>query len=260
MWNVRMRSSKKVSGKTRRDMHISGAEGLYDEADITMAAGDYIKRAVGHSRGMPDTIVITIEKIKTRPSKAALLDISEEPCGDPRSAWKTICGYISRLGISEQALASAGKVLFSRRSMRGAALISACSGARLDPDRDRGVRVSRLGSATPANRTDKGLSAGIKSGAATVREALTLASKVASCRAVLAEICVSDDPDYATGYVSSRVFGYVRIPNIKKMGVPCGGRVFFVREGADVEKIIRYLEKTAVLVEDRKACRKISSS
>ena len=82
----------------------------------------------------------------------------------------------------------------------------------------------------------------------TVKEALLLASKVASCRDILAEICVSDDPDYTTGYIASRKFGYLRILNIKKTGSMCGGRVFFVREGADPGKVISYLQNKPVVL------------
>ena len=52
----------------------------------------------------------------------------------------------------------------------------------------------------------------------TVKEAIILASKVAACRQVTAELCISDDPGYTTGYISSKKYGYVRIPHIKKKG------------------------------------------
>jgi 6-carboxyhexanoate--CoA ligase len=65
---------------------------------------------------------------------------------------------------------------------------------------------------------------------------------------VLAELCISDDPNYTTGYVASRRFGYVRIPCIKRKGSPCGGRVFFIQEEADVKKIVEYLERTPVVM------------
>jgi 6-carboxyhexanoate--CoA ligase len=71
---------------------------------------------------------------------------------------------------------------------------------------------------------------------------------VASCRDIIAEICISDDPDYTTGYIASKKFGYLRIPNIKNYGEMHGGRVFFVRENADADRLIEFLEKTPVVI------------
>jgi 6-carboxyhexanoate--CoA ligase len=81
-----------------------------------------------------------------------------------------------------------------------------------------------------------------------VKEAVALASKALSLRAVVAELCVSDDPGYTTGYVATRKHGYLRIPSIKKKGTPRGGRVYFIKEGANVENAIRYLEGKPALV------------
>jgi len=82
----------------------------------------------------------------------------------------------------------------------------------------------------------------------TVKEALILASKVASHPDVTAEICISDDPDYTTGYIASKQLGYLRIPNIKRRGEKHGGRVFIVKESADIDRLTNYLEKTPVIV------------
>jgi 6-carboxyhexanoate--CoA ligase len=75
-----------------------------------------------------------------------------------------------------------------------------------------------------------------------------LASKVASAGGVLAELCVSDDPDYTTGYLACRKLGYLRIPNIKRAGSRRGGRVFFIKGDADLNGVISYLEEKPVLV------------
>jgi 6-carboxyhexanoate--CoA ligase len=132
--------------------------------------------------------------------------------------------------------------------MHGAALVLSESAVRVEPDRQRGVRVSRLGILREAERRLSRRLARKGINTITVKEALVLASKVASCGDVLAELCVSDDPDYTTGYVASRGFGYVRIPNIKHKGSSSGGRVFFTKEGADVTRIVEYLERTPMIV------------
>jgi 6-carboxyhexanoate--CoA ligase len=139
--------------------------------------------------------------------------------------------------------------------MRGAAIISAGKGIRLEPDRHRGVRVSRLGiSSTASKRLSAGLSPhGINT--ETVKEALVIASKVISHKDVAAELCVSDDPDYTTGYVASEKFGYLRIPNIKSKKSRTGGRAFFVREGTDITALINYLETSPVLIGKAAPCK-----
>ena len=68
---------------------------------------------------------------------------------------------------------------------------------------------------------------------------------------IVAEICVSDDPDYVTGYVASKTTGYVRITKLKALGDPDGGRIFLYRgPREDVPKTIAYLEKQMVLVKN----------
>lgn len=145
------------------------------------------------------------------------------------------------------------RILTAPKTMRGAALILKESGVRIEPDRERGVRVSRLGI---EKNTGKNLSkklSKVKINVVAVKEALMLASKVASCPDVIAEICISDDPDYTTGYIASKEFGYLRMPNIKNRGGMHGGRVFFVKENANIESVIDYLEKIpAILYESTK--------
>jgi 6-carboxyhexanoate--CoA ligase len=209
---------------------------------------DLIKRALTHPRGAPDKIVITLEKISGTPLKSSVLPVETADPVSPDAARVLISAKAVRLGISSPALTAAFRVLYSGNVMRGASIISSLSGKRLEPDKKRGIRVSCFGIDKTA---DAALSKKLKSlglNNATVKEALLLASKVASCRDILAEICVSDDPDYTTGYIASRKFGYLRILNIKKTGSMCGGRVFFVREGADTGKVISYLQNKPVVL------------
>jgi 6-carboxyhexanoate--CoA ligase len=251
MWNIRMRASKnecRTRQGTLTEFHISGAEGIFDASEITRANGDLIKRALTHPRGAPDKIVITLEKVSGRPLKSAVLSVETAESASPDAARVLIRAKTVRLGISAPALAAAFRVLYSGNVMRGASLISSVSGKRLEPDKKRGIRVSCFGTdrASDAALSEKLISLGLNN--TTVKEALLLASKVASCRDIIAEICVSDDPDYTTGYIASRKFGYLRILNIKKTGSMCGGRVFFVREGADTGRVISYLQNKPVVL------------
>jgi 6-carboxyhexanoate--CoA ligase len=247
-----MRASRTGKRKSEPDFHVSGAEGVYDDDELIRAGTDYIARAVGHPRGMPDTIVLTFEAIKDKPLKAPLLSIGTEECRSPEAAWDIISHKMSALGISGRALNNAHKVLRSDKTMRGASLISAKNGARLEPDPKRGVRVSRLGIGKASKKRLTRKLASMKINTDTVKEALILASKVVSCKYILAEICVSDDPDYTTGYVASMETGYLRLPNIKNRGEMHGGRVFFLKPDADILKTINYLEKEIVILEDKK--------
>ena len=80
-------------------------------------------------------------------------------------------------------------------------------------------------------------------------EAIVLASKVQAAPGIVAELCVSDDPDYVTGYVASKSLGYRRITTIKERGDPAGGRVFLFRGPRDlVPACVRFLQERSVLV------------
>lgn len=238
-----MRASKIVDDKP---LHISGAEGIYDEDMLRSMMKDYYLRAINHPRGRPDNIVITFERIKEKPISLSLLPLSTVNCFSPIDAKKTAAETLLKIGVSRRAIRAAFNIVNSKNTMRGAALVKADSGERLEPDRERGVRVSRLGI---DRTTKKRLSLRLQRqgiNTMTVKEALILASKVASCDGIMAELCVSDDPDYTTGYVASKKTGYVRITNLKEKGSMIGGRVFFIEKG-DVSDIINYLEKKPVI-------------
>ena len=84
-----------------------------------------------------------------------------------------------------------------------------------------------------------------------------LASKVASVKGTIAELCWSDDPFYTTGYVASKKLGYVRIPHLKYEGDYRGGRVFFVYN-VNIIDYIEEIEKTPVLITKFDGLREIS--
>ena len=125
--------------------------------------------------------------------------------------------------------------------MRGAMLYDIATGERLEPDHDRGVRATYM-DALHSSEVD-----GCKNH---FNEAIVLATKVANAPGMVAEFCVSDDPNYVTGYVASKELGYVRIMKMKKMGDENGGRIFlFDSRKASAEECIEYLQKKKVLVD-----------
>lgn len=243
-----MRASR-ISGRSKHnETHISGAEGIYDESDISAVTSSYLKRALSHTRGKPDKVVITIEKIFQKPEKINLLPVTTLKCNSPAEAKEIIANRLFGLGISKSAIKSSFKVLTLKKTMRGASLIKVKSGKRVEPDKMRGVRVSRFGVGKSAELKLARRLSMMRLYTTTVKEALMLASKASSCPDVIAEVCISDDPDYTTGYIASRQFGYVRIPNIKKEGEMHGGRVFFIKENSTIGRLIRYLEQAPVLL------------
>jgi pimeloyl-CoA synthetase len=50
------------------------------------------------------------------------------------------------------------------------------------------------------------------------------------------------------------MYGYVRIPHIKMKGDRRGGRVIFVKKGADTASIISFLEQTPVIIDRVSGC------
>ena len=246
-----MRSSRRHASPKQPAVHISGAETLADTADLRTLAAAFIERALSHPRGSPDSIVLTIEELGTIPRTAPLLRPRTLACREPKTGQLILRERLRSLGISDRAIGAAMRVLGAPCALSGAAIIDAASGRRLDRDRKRGVRVSRLG-VDPASQ--QALNRRLRHDAVNttaVREAIVLASKVAAHPDVIAEVCVSDDPDYTTGYIASRRFGYERIPHLKPPGSMQGGRVFFVRDSTEISALTDYLERTPVLVGTR---------
>jgi pimeloyl-CoA synthetase len=58
--------------------------------------------------------------------------------------------------------------------------------------------------------------------------------------------------------VVTRKYGYIRLPRIKRIGSPFGGRAFFIT-GGEVKDLIKYLQKTPVLMNSVKPCRGVGS-
>jgi 6-carboxyhexanoate--CoA ligase len=255
LWSIRMRASQRAK---RGEIHISGAEGLFEASEIQRTVKRAIERALTHPKGKADKITVTIEEIKRKPIEISSLPVATLECDTPTEAEHQILHILLSLGISKKAVDAAFSAI-KNGGMRGATIITVQKGSRLEPDKKRGVRASRLGVTKTASKSlslrlsRHGINTDV------VKEALILASKVMADRNIVAELCVSDDPDYTTGYVASKKYGYVRIPHIKKRGSRHGGRAFFIQESADTEDIIHYLEETPVMVANASACKGILS-
>jgi 6-carboxyhexanoate--CoA ligase len=241
-----MRASKAAG--SRKELHVSGAEGIYDTSEINLVIKKYTDRALSHPRGNPDKIALTIEELKQKPTVISSLPVTTLKCSSYKEASSIAVEMLLSLAVSKKAITKAFKILTAKKTMRGASLITMQSGKRVEPDKERGVRVSRLGiQKTSRSILSRRLSK-MDINNDTVKEALTLASKAALHPDIIAEVCISDDPDYTTGYIASKKLGYLRIPNIKNYGDMNGGRVFFIKETSDILGITDYLEKTPVII------------
>lgn len=238
-YSVRMRASKSR-------IHISGAEGIYDLQDVDSIVKEYTKRAFTHDKGTADDVRIIVERLSDKPKSISSLPVCTLNTRNTEASHKAAIKLLSSAGITERAVEESFKLLNTGLNMRGAMLMNV-EGVRLEPDLLRGVRVTRMGitKKASADLSRKLAKHGLNN--TTVKEALILASKVHRYRLVLGELCISDDPRYTTGYVASRSLGYIRLPHIKKRGIPFGGRAFFIA-GGEVKDLIPYLQNIPVLV------------
>lgn len=246
LFSVRMRASK-----GRR--HISGAEGLVGALEAQRTAAGYVRRAMNHEKGSPDRVVVTIEEVRSRPMEIQGLPVRTLDVSDGIRPAVAVRRLLLAAGVETAGIESAFAVLKKSTALRGAALMNT-DGIRLDPDLERGVRVSRIGLSRRGRMNLGRRLSGLGINSERVREAVVLASKALHHPTVLAELCISDDPGYTTGYVATRHFGYVRIPGIKGKDSERGGRVFFV-SGTEPAGLIAYLQETPVLVTEAGFCR-----
>jgi 6-carboxyhexanoate-CoA ligase len=66
---------------------------------------------------------------------------------------------------------------------------------------------------------------------------------------IIAEYCISDQPDYTTGYVAVNNT-YYRINPLKEYSNPKGGRIYFVKDDADIEELYKYLQEESFLIKE----------
>lgn len=247
LYSIRMRSA-------RGGHHLSGAERLGSAEDLEQLAAAMVRRALNHTRGQAETIELSLEILDQAQVRCAELpDLHTRLVSDWRQGRQAAAQLLRQAGVSACAVDEAmsaigGGAAPDGRSMRGAMLIDAASGQRLEPDRARGVRVSRMDLSSSARQAlgDRLQVLGLDNDH--VREALVLAGKVLTAPGIVAELCWSDDPDYSAGYVASPQLGYVRFPHLKPLGEERGGRAFFIAAGTpDLQRLIDYLETQPVL-------------
>ena len=240
-YSLKMRASQQVGeGDQKHEQHISGAERIVSRDAVEAVCSAMAHRALTHSKGDPDFINIKIEKVCEKDIQilkalpVTRIDVDTWQQGLDKAF--ELVGEAAA-GIREKL----PELLQATFPMRGAMLYDIATGTRLEPDQQRGVRATYM---------DALHSSTVDSCKNHFNEAIVLATKVANAPGMVAELCISDDPNYITGYVASKELGYVRIMKMKEMGDENGGRIFlFDSRKASAEECIEYLQKKKVLVE-----------
>lgn len=249
LYSIRMHAS--LGGR-----HLSGAERLAGEEALESLAAALVRRALQHPRGKAEELHLTVEAIDPAAIRHGRLpDVWTVPVTDWREGRAAALRQLLQAGVSETAAAAAMTALAAGAapggvSMRGAMLVDAASGERLESDQSRGVRVSRADLAPAAEKELRNQLQRLGLDNEHVREALVLAAKVLLAPGIVAELCWSDDPDYTAGYIATPPHSYIRFPHLKPVGEERGGRAFFLRrESLDLEKVTNFLERQVLLID-----------
>lgn len=254
LYSVKMRAaqggSHEAGGK-----HISGAERIVRAEEMAAVARQLVQRAQRHERGSPDFINIKIEALAGKGirelTSLPVYTLQAGNCGEGL----LLAGKLLELtGIKPDVAQQAVKCLLDgpapgRGNMRGAVLFDVHTGRRLEPDAGRGVRAANMDYHPHVVKELEQKLAVYDLNNSHVREALCLATKVASVPSITAELCWSDDPGYTAGYVASAGLGYIRLEHLKEKGSERGGRVFFFDPcRGQLEEAVRRLEEEPCLI------------
>lgn len=238
-YSIKMRASKEALGERQ---HISGAEKIVTEEALETYCARLLKRALNHSKGKPDFINLKIEAIEeSQLQYLEALPVTKVETKTVAEGKAVVRTYLEKLQLEhvDEILAMWEKSY----AMRGAMILNVDTLERMEPDQARGVRATYMDAITNED-------AEMCLNKNHFNEALVLATKVANHPNIVGELCISDDPDYVTGYIASKAFGYVRITTLKPFGSSQGGRIFlFKGNGSDLEDCMHYLEKQKVLVQ-----------
>jgi 6-carboxyhexanoate--CoA ligase len=246
LYSIRMRAARTGS-------HCSGAERIAGAGELPALAAELVARALACGGAAPDVVHCSIERLAGEIPRWRLPAVQTFEVADWTTGRACARALLLRAGVAAAAVEAAMRQLAAGpapggRVMRGAMIVDALTGARLEADPARGVRVSRMDLAPPARDHILTVLATAGLGHHRVAEALVLAGKVLQAPGIVAELCWSDAPDYAPGYVADPTHGYQRITRMKAAGAAGGGRALFVRaEALELAALVAYLEGQAVL-------------
>ena len=256
-FNIRMRAS--WNGK-----HCSGGEEILPERDLEEGVSRLFRRGLGSSpHHLKNDLSISIRVDGVAPEdlqRSQLLPVRQLHSESEETTRSFIRSFLLlSLGkISVDHKKSTQKILDyidsflkpGTNPLWGAMILSP-SGERI-PVPEEGVRTTHIGI---EQQTKEDLASSAESNGISGRrfpEALMLASKVVAQPLIQIELCVSDDPNYTTGYIAAKNIGYIRLPHMKKAGVTGGGRIYILNKIPDdhaMADLITGLRETSVLFE-----------
>ncbi|MTV21473.1 6-carboxyhexanoate--CoA ligase [Staphylococcus delphini] len=220
MYSVKMRAHQD-------GIHISGAETICEAQTIPAVLQTFFDKGFQHENGAVDFLNLKIEKIADPLYPLEALPIIE-------NTPHTLEALCEMHGITKEALDKGMGYIFDDTQYRGAVIVSAQTGERLDQSGTKGVRVTHFcfedHAHTPLVSTR-------------IQDALTIATCITAFAQVKGELCVSDDLHYTTGYFASAQRGYHRIHHLKPVGTRDGGRVIFVDETLQIDDYIAFLQQ-----------------
>jgi 6-carboxyhexanoate--CoA ligase len=161
---------------------------MVEENEIQDTVLSLVERARFHERGKPDFMNISIEALKTPVQHLTSLPVTLLDAGDAAAGRDTAKRLLRHLGVPLLCIDKAFSLLENGESMRGA-IIMDLEGERLEPDKNRGVRATRMDITAEASNELRRLlaTAGLSVYYTHISEALVLATKVASVKGTIAE-------------------------------------------------------------------------
>ena len=153
-FSVKMRSSLgSVHGRGGR--HISGAERIVPESALEYTVREMLRRSRTHERGRADFIQIKVEEIRLSEAvHAPLLSYSSIQSSSKDEGRRIAADELIAAGVGRTAVIAGFRLLEAlRESMRGAMVLDAGTGERLDtlprpgvpsPDPERGIRCTSM--------------------------------------------------------------------------------------------------------------------
>ncbi len=142
----------------------------------------------------------------------------------------TLTQLAKQTDVSEYALNKGLEYIKNDITYTGAIILSAQTGQRLDSTEQRGIRVTHLAFKTCKRNGEI---------SERVKDARALATCINTFEGVKAELCVSDDLHYTTGYYASPKLDIVESLILKKR-YASRGRIIFVDEGINLNAYVSF--------------------
>jgi 6-carboxyhexanoate--CoA ligase len=228
--------------------HISGQERIVKKEELEKVLLELYHRP----KQDWDFFNIKVEKLTSPPEEIAkALPVKSFSFPDIKTSWSFVIQLLStHHGIKESLIQYLLKRLTTGLNpkggnLSGALIVDPQTGKVLNQNPEKGIRTILFDWENRERIREILLNRGYTE---RTLDALALATKNIHC-GVEVELCISDDPNYVTGYVASEKLGYVRITPLKEHNSPFGGRIYFVSE-KNLSQVVECLRKKAVLIKN----------